>query len=183
MDESGRYEHARRGVGAGPRPFFRYATERPRASSHPWPFRRARQPLRVSRPALRPPPEMDKAIRAYGFAASRVMQTTAAAGSRAPATHIARQRRWLDLKVSPSPEPPTSARKENLRFPTSRKRNPSPSAHPSFHASIHPASRDGNRDRVALGARESLRTSAVPAMFSPWIPKMKSGATTSNSTG
>lgn len=44
-------------------------------------------------------------------------------------------RRWLDLKVSPSPEPPTSARKENLRFPTSRKRNPSPSSHPSFHAS------------------------------------------------
>ena len=33
--KSGRYEHARRGVGAGPRPFFRYASERPRAYSYP----------------------------------------------------------------------------------------------------------------------------------------------------
>jgi hypothetical protein len=33
---------------------------------------------------------MDKAIRACGFAASRVIQTTAAGGGRAPATRIAR---------------------------------------------------------------------------------------------
>jgi len=45
------------GVGAGPPDVLRYATNDRRAPAHPRPFRRERQPLRVSLPAPSPPPE------------------------------------------------------------------------------------------------------------------------------
>ena len=129
MGESGRYQHAWRGVGAGPRPFMSYAHERPRAPTHPRPSRPGAMAAKKRPAPWLPGPRQN----GQGHSCSRLRRLARQPGNgrrrgRAPAAQITRHvdgsTYWNagvvpPAKVSPPPGPPTSARKENLRFPTS----------------------------------------------------------------